>query len=155
MKNVSEIAPGLMNASSPIEGVITAGQPEEKHFEQLAEAGFKTVVDIRLPEEPRDGFDEPEVIRRAGMEYVNVPVGHETVDDETLDRLRELLRDPARRPMLVHCRSANRLGALLIAYFILDEGKTPEEAVEIATRAGLRSEALKQAALRYAARRSG
>lgn len=154
MKNVSEIAPGLMNASSPIEGVITAGQPEERHFKQLAEAGFKTVVDIRLPEEPRDGFDEPEVVRRAGMEYVNVPVGHETVDDETLDRLRELLRDPARRPMLVHCRSANRLGALLIAYFIFDEGKTPEEAVEIATRAGLRSDELKQAALRYAARRS-
>lgn len=152
MKDISEIAPGLMNASS-IEGVVTAGQPEEQHFEQLAEAGFKTVVDIRTPEEPRDGFEESEVVRRAGMEYINVPVGHETVEDETLDRLRELLRDPNLRPMLLHCKSANRLGALLIAYFVLDEGKTPEEAVEIATQAGLKSDELKEAALKYVNKR--
>jgi hypothetical protein len=48
----------MKNASFPIEGLMTAGQPEEQHFEQLTKAGFNTVVDIHTSDEPRDGFDE-------------------------------------------------------------------------------------------------
>ncbi len=44
------------------------------------------------------------------------------------------------------------MGALLIPYLILDDGKTTEEAVETASRIGLRSDELERAALRYAAR---
>ena len=51
--------------------------------------------------------------------------------------------------MLLQCNSANRLGVLLIAYFVLDEGKTPAGAVEIATRAVLKCDELEEAALRY------
>jgi protein tyrosine phosphatase (PTP) superfamily phosphohydrolase (DUF442 family) len=58
MKYISEISLGMKNASFPIEGLVTAGQPEVQHFEQLTKAGFKTVVDIHPPEEPRDDFDE-------------------------------------------------------------------------------------------------
>ncbi len=134
-------------------GIATAGQPEEEHFERLAEAGYKTVIDLRTVEEDR-GLDEPEVIRQASMEYVNIPVGHEDVEDETFERFRELMKDPERRPLLVHCSSANRVGALLIPYLILDEGKSIEEAVTIASEVGLESDELKQAALRYAEHRS-
>ncbi len=83
------------------------------------------------------------------MEYVNIPVGHEDIDDETFDRFRELIRDGGRRPVLVHCSSANRVGALLIPYLILDEGRTPEKAREIAAEVGLRSNRLERAAFRY------
>ncbi len=125
MKNVQEIAPDLENAGHPLEGIATAGQPEEEHLKRLAEAGYKTVVDLRTPEEDR-GLDEPGAARQAGMEYVNIPVGHETVEDETFERFRGLMADPERRPVLVHCSSANRVGALLIPYLILDEGKSTE-----------------------------
>ena len=148
MKNIQEIVPGLENAGHPVEGVATAGQPEEEHFERLAEAGYRTVIDTRTAEEDR-GFDEPEVVRQAGMEYLNIPVGHEEIDDETFERFRGLIKDSERRPVLVHCSSANRVGALLIPYLILDEGKTPEKAVKMATEVGLESGELKQAALEY------
>lgn len=148
MKNIQEIVPGLENAGHPVEGVATAGQPEEEHFERLAEAGYRTVIDTRTAEEDR-GFDEPEVVRQAGMEYLNIPVGHEEIDDETFERFRGLIKDSERRPVLVHCSSANRVGALLIPYLILDEGKTPEKAVKMATEVGLESDELKQAALEY------
>ena len=151
MRDISEIASGLKNARQPLPGVATAGQPEEEHLKRLAEAGSKTVIDLREPAEDRD-LDEPEVIRRAGMAYVNIPVGHEDVEDETFGRFRELMADPERRPTLVHCSSANRVGALLIPYLILDERKTPEKAVEVASRVGLRSDELRQAALRYSVR---
>lgn len=148
MRNVNEIAPGLENAGSPLEGVATAGQPDEGHLRNLAEAGYKTVIDLRATGEDR-GLDEEEVVRKAGMEYVNLPVGHETTDDGTFERFRRLMTDPDRRSALVHCSSANQVGALLIPYPVLDEGKDREEAVEIGKEVGLSSEDLEQAALRY------
>ena len=152
MKNIQEIAPGLEDPGQPLKYVATAGQPEEEHLRRLAEAGYKTVVDLRTSEEDR-GFDEPEVVRQAGMEYVNIPVGHETIEDETFEQFRQLMKDPEHRPVLVHCSSANRVGALLIPYLVLDEGKSAGEAEEVASEVGLRSDELRQAALRYAAHR--
>ena len=148
MKNIQEIAPGMKDLGQPLEYLATAGQPEEEHLKRLAEAGYKIVIDLRTSEED-PGFDEPEVVQKAGMEYVNIPVGHETIEEETFRRFRELINDPERRPVLVHCSSANRVGALLLPYLVLDEGKSPEEAEEIASRVGLRSDELTHAALEY------
>ena len=148
MREINEIASGLANASSPLEGVATAGQPKEEHLKNLAEAGYATIIELRATEEDR-GFTEEETVREAGMEYINIPVGHETIDDDTFGRFRRLMADPERRPALVHCSSANRVGALLIPYLVLDEGKSREEAVETASGVGLRSEDLKRRALEY------
>src|SRR5215207_2941416 len=151
MKNVREIAPGLENAGYPLEGIATAGQPEQEHLERLAQAGYRTVLDVRtLEEDP--GFDESETVRRAGMEYVNMPleVKPEAFTDEVFERARELLADPGQRPILVHCASAVRVAPLLIPYLILEEGRSPDEAVEIASHVGPQQEELTDAALRYA-----
>ena len=149
MRNVSEITPSLDKAGQPLEYVATAGQPEEEHLKRLAEAGYKTVVDLRTLVETPHPDEWGKVVRRAGMEYVNIPVGHENIDDETFDRFRGLTREGGHRPLLVHCSSANRVGALLIPYLILEEGAAPEKAREIAAEAGLRSNRLERAAFRY------
>jgi protein tyrosine phosphatase (PTP) superfamily phosphohydrolase (DUF442 family) len=151
MKDVREIAPGLENAGYPLEGIATAGQPEQEHLERLAEAGYRTVLDVRTFEED-PGFNEAETVRKAGMEYVNMPleVKPEAFSDEVFDRARELLADPDRRPILVHCASAVRVAPLLIPYLILDEGRSPDEAVEIASRVGPQQDELTEAALYYA-----
>jgi len=149
VRDVSEITPGLDDAGQPLEYLATAGQPEEEHLKRLAKAGYKTVVDLRTPGETPRPDVWGMVVRRTGMEYVNIPVGHKNIDDETFDRFRELMRDGGRRPLLVHCSSANRVGALLIPYLILDEGWTPEKVREISTGVGLRSNRLERAAFRY------
>jgi protein tyrosine phosphatase (PTP) superfamily phosphohydrolase (DUF442 family) len=149
VRYVSEITPSLDKAGLPLEYVATAGQPEEEHLKRLAEAGYKTVMDLRTPEEPSRPDQWGMVVRRVGMEYVNLPVGHEDIDDKTFDGFRELIRGGRRRPMLVHCSRGNRVGVLLIPYLILDEGKTPEKAREIATEVGLRSNRLERAVFRY------
>jgi protein tyrosine phosphatase (PTP) superfamily phosphohydrolase (DUF442 family) len=151
MKDVREIAPGLENAGYPLEGVATTGQPEQKHLEQLAEAGYRTVLDLRTSEED-PGFDESETVRSAGMEYVNMPleVKPEAFTDEVFDRARDLLADPERRPILVHCVSAVRVAPLLIPYLILDEGRSPDEAIEIASQVRPQQDELTDAAFQYA-----
>lgn len=148
MKDIQEIAPGLMNSLQPVEGVTTAGQPEEAHLKELAAAGYRVVVDLRPPEEPR-GFDEVGVVVESGMEYVNIPVTPDTVSYEDFSQFRELMGDTARRPALVHCSTGGRVGGLMLAYLILDEGMALEEAEEVAEKIGLKNDVLKQAAHRY------
>jgi protein tyrosine phosphatase (PTP) superfamily phosphohydrolase (DUF442 family) len=151
MKDVREITPELENAGYPLEGVATAGQPEQEHLEHLAQAGYRTILDVRtLEEDP--GFDEAETVRNAGMEYVNMPleVKPEAFTDEVFDRARRLLADAGRRPILVHCASAVRVAPLLIPYLILDERRSPDEAVEIASQIGPQQDQLTDVALRYA-----
>lgn len=154
MRDIREIAPTMENAQCPLEGVATAAQPSGEHLGNMAEAGYRAVLDLRTPEEPR-GLDESEAVRDAGMEYVNIPVSPDTLDDETFGRFRELMNDPGRRPILVHCSSANRVGALLMPYLTLDEGRSTEEAARIARQIGLRSDELEQKARQYARSNGG
>lgn len=148
MKEITEIAPGMPNARDALEGVSTAAQPGERDLGRLAEAGYRSVLDLRATGEDR-GYDEAEAARRAGMEYVNLPVSPEDLGDGTFDRMRELMGDPERRPVLVHCSSGSRVGALLLPYLILDEGYSRDEAERLATEIGLSSDDLRRMALRY------
>lgn len=141
----------LPYGSCPVQGVATAGQPDAAAWAELARAGFKSVVDLREPAEPR-GHDEAGEIARAGLEYLALPVGHESLGDRQFDAIRSFVRDPAHRPVLVHCATANRVGALLLPYFVLDEHKTVEEARKLAIEVGMRSPDYSQLALDYVRR---
>lgn len=141
----------LPYGSCPVDGVAAAGQPDAAAWAQLASAGFRAVVDLREPNEPR-GHDEPGEIERAGLEYLALPVGHETLGDREFDAIRSFVRDPAHRPVLVHCATANRVGALLLPYFALDEHKPVEEARKLAVEVGMRSPDYSQLALDYVRR---
>lgn len=146
-----DAALALPYGSCPLDGVGAAGQPAEGSLAQLANAGYRTLVDLRAPDEPR-GFDEASAAERAGLRYVPMPVTQYTLNDEVFDRFRDLMRDPANRPVLVHCASSNRVGALLLPYFLLDERRPSDEAIAMAHGAGLRSPQLAQMALDYARR---
>ena len=137
----------------PLPGIGAAGQPAASDWTDLAAAGVRTVVDLRAPNEPR-GHDEPDAVRAAGMAYVAIPVTQMTLHDEQFDAVRTLLRDPSRRPIVVHCASSNRVGALLLPYFVLDEQQPLDKAIELAIDAGLRSQELATLAVDYVRRHS-
>lgn len=139
---------GLPNAGTPLPGIVTAGQPDAGQLAELARNGVAIVVDLRAASEPR-GFDEAAAVARAGMEYHHIPVVGGTIGPRELDAVRDVLRRNAGRSMLVHCKSANRVGAALIPYLMLDEHRTRDEAVAMARQIGLRSEELLRAALAY------
>lgn len=139
------------NGTCPAPGLLAAGQPAAGAWDQLRRSGVRTVVDLRPASEPR-GYDEPAAVRAASLEYVSIPVTHEALGDAEFDAMRELLRDPARRPVFVHCASSNRVGALLLPYFTLDLGEPADAALQHAMRAGLRSPDLAALAMDYVRR---
>ncbi|GAC1516476.1 MAG: hypothetical protein NVS1B4_11630 [Gemmatimonadaceae bacterium] len=132
----------------PLPGVVTAGQPTALQLKELAAAGIATVVDLRAPNEIR-GFDEETVTCASGLDYHNIPVTAESLAPHHFDQVRDLLRSSDKRPILVHCASANRVGAVLLPYLVLDEGRTSDEALQIAHRVGLRSDELARTAFAY------
>ncbi len=133
---------GIPNATFPEPGVMAAGQPTGEQLQLLAEEGYKTIIDLRPAEEPH-GVDEPEAARLNGMTYVNVPVTLQTLDQATVDKFLEAMKK-AKRPLILHCASSHRVGALYYAWLVLEEDVPARAAMAKAKAAGLRSPELVQ-----------
>ncbi len=102
----------VANAVHPVEGITAAGQPNHAAFGVFAASGYTTVIDMRGPTENR-GLDEPSVIAALGMDYVPFPITiAENISFENATKLEQLIKE-ADGPVLVHCASSDRVGALL------------------------------------------
>ena len=106
-------------------GDIAAGQPDEAQVAKLASKGYVALIDLRGEEEDR-GFDEVAAARAAGIEYSALPIGDEdAINLENARKLGDLL-DSFDGPVVVHCASGNRVGAL-IALLEADRGASDAE----------------------------
>lgn len=125
----------IPNAKRPRPYLLTGGMPSEANLASAGQAGFATVVSLLPETEP-----EQSTVEGLGMTFVSIPVA--APDDLTEDNARKLgavLQAPDNRPILLHCGSGNRAGALLAleAHFV--EGLSPEEALTLGKAAGLTS----------------
>ena len=142
---------GSLVRAQALGDVYLAGQPSADDLALFAELGVKTVVNLRAESEPI-GYDEPALAGELGLTYVNVPYNRpEQLDDALFGRGRELL-SAAERPLLLHCASGNRVGALWIPWRVLDDGLPLEAAVAEAKAIGLKSAELEARARDYVRR---
>ena len=119
----------------PVDGVTTAGQPDEKALKVFADNGYVAVIDIRTAGEDR-GVDEAAVVQGLGMDYVQMPVGGRSgITFENAEKLNQLL-DLYDEPVLVHCGSANRVGALFALSEYRESGDV-DKALEAGRAAGM------------------
>lgn len=96
----------------PVDGISAAGQPDADAFKVFADRGYAAVIDLRAEHEPR-GLDEQAVVEGLGMDYVLMPiVDAAAINFDNARRLDELLKQYD-GPVLIHCGSSNRVGALL------------------------------------------
>lgn len=128
--------------------LFIASQPPKSDFSLIQQMGVKTVINNRPSGETPD-LDEKKIVRNLGMDYHNPAFSSpEELNDETFDRVRELLTN-ADRPILLHCSSANRASTVWLPYRVLDQGISVEQALEEADKMGLRTPELKEKALAY------
>lgn len=144
---------GIPDATLPRPGIMTAGQPSGEQIQLLAEEGYHAVIDLRAPDEPR-GFDEPAAARDSGLTYLNIPVSPATLDQATIDRFLAALRT-VQPPVLIHCGTASRTGALLYAWLVLEKREPPAKALAHAKAAGLRQPELIEKVRKLVAERAG
>lgn len=138
--------------AQPRPQLYSAGQPSAAQLQQAADAGVTTVIDLRQPDEDR-GFDETAAAERLGLRYVRIPVaGAAGLTDANAHALRTALAQSS-GPVLVHCASGNRAGALL-ALVRARDGAPVDQALQLGRDAGMTSlEAPTRALLEQAAAR--
>lgn len=121
------------NRAAPF--VATAGLLAEGGVAEARALGFKTIVDLRGPQE---GIAEEEAAARAaGLGYLNIPVTTKAPTPEQLAAFAAAVEDSANWPVLMHCVSANRAGAMW-ALYRASKGVPPEVAIEEGRAQGLK-----------------
>lgn len=139
----------LKNARQVSDTLTTGGQPTRADLEHLKKAGFTTVINLRRdgevtkhddPEEAkRFNYDEAAAASAIGLNYVHLPISSKDgLTAENAKLLDDALK-AAPGPVLVHCGSGNRAGAMMAIRAFHVDGKGAEEALVIGKAAGLTS----------------
>jgi uncharacterized protein (TIGR01244 family) len=136
------------------ESFATGGQPSDQAFRKLAANGFRSVLNLRTSTEGFDLEKERSLVEQSGMRYINIPVVTRAPRAEQVDEFIRVIKEKANHPMLIHCRSANRVGAFMMIYRVVELGWSESKAEEEAVRIGLRNEDLKKFAKEYINERS-
>jgi uncharacterized protein (TIGR01244 family) len=122
----------IMNLRNPEANVFASGQPTQEQLQLLAKSGVKHIINLR-PSSEQEDWDEGAYVKSLGMEYHNIPVaGAAGVSSENAQQLNDLLSSLNGQPLLVHCASSNRVGALRA----LTAGETNGAALESAIATG-------------------
>lgn len=101
----------LRNLNVPESNALASGQPTPEQIKVLADAGVKHVISLRRPDEI--DWDEQEIVEANGMAFYSIPIaGLDGVTRENATKLEDLLNSLGNDPVLVHCGSSNRVGAL-------------------------------------------
>lgn len=133
---MSDYTQGLDHAARPEDDIVTAGQPTREQLAAAAAAGVRTVINLR-PVNEFDEYDEQAAVTEAGMRYVLIPVaGPEDINQGNAWQLDDALAEEG-RPAMVHCKSSNRVGALMAFRARHIQGKDSQTAMEIGLAAGL------------------
>jgi uncharacterized protein (TIGR01244 family) len=128
----------LANLHKPEPGVYTAGHLQPGDIAHLRAAGIRHVINLTLDSET-PGFDEAAAVRSAGIAYDNLPIaGPQDLIRENVQVFdRFVSGSPG--PLLVHCASSNRVGAMAALRAAWINGKPVEEAIAEGRAWGLES----------------
>lgn len=128
--------------------VFLAGQPSQRDLARIKAHGIGRIVTLRQPDELN--WNQAAAVKAQGLEFINVPFrAPSMLTDEVFDRIRGLLRETAKTPTLLHCGSANRVGAVWLAFRVLDQRVPLSTALIEARKIGLKTVAYERRATVY------
>ncbi len=116
------------------------GQLTPEQLQNLKNTGFKSLLNLRSPEEEGFLHDEQQLAEAAGLQYLNTPVHPGKIDRELTDQLMQYL-DRLEQPTLIHCKSGMRAGLIGLIYVARDREMTAEQALEMGKELGFNFEA--------------
>jgi len=94
--------------------IAGGGLPDEDALRNLAISGYKTIVDLRMPEEGIS--DEKILAAEIGLKYFNIPLRGADIGIPAAKKLDEILKNTENHPVFIHCRSGTRVRLLWNVY---------------------------------------
>ena len=116
--------------------LVLGGTPTAQELATFAEVGFTTVIDLRSPTEA--GYEaEQAQAAQLGMTWKGLPIaGGPDLSPDNATAMLKLLEE-TQGPVLLHCASGNRVGALFALGIGQIRGTSVDEAIAYGKARGL------------------
>jgi protein tyrosine/serine phosphatase len=136
--------PGLSNFYKVSDALYRSAQPTAEGMKSLKEMGIRTVVNLRSFHSDRDEIGE------TGLAYEHIYVKAWHAEDKEVVRFLQIVSDPNRQPLLVHClHGSDRTGTMCAFYRIAIQGWSKEDAVKEMVNGGYGFHGMWQNLLEY------
>jgi len=123
---------GIYNYRAVDEAIGTSGQPTVAQLAGIAQAGYRTVINLALHDDPRYSLpDEAGTVRSLGMDYVHIPVQFATPTEADLKAFFAAMDAHGGEKVWVHCAANMRVSAFLGLYRVLRQGWPRDKAFEL------------------------
>jgi protein tyrosine phosphatase (PTP) superfamily phosphohydrolase (DUF442 family) len=96
--------------------IATSGMPTAPQFTDIAQAGFRTVINLALPTSDNALPNEGDLVTRAGMAYIHIPVFFDAPKPADYDQFERVMNALRPQPVFVHCAANMRVSAFLFLY---------------------------------------
>lgn len=125
--------PSTPESAAPQFRLARSPQPDRGDLEVLRDDGFRTVLNLRGPSPEKDWYrEEVEACADFGLELIDLRISsRQGPDEQTVDELLEILGDPGKGPILIHCHGGvHRTGFAVAAFRVVYEGWDADRAIE-------------------------
>ncbi len=124
-------AKGVPNLFKVCESLYRSAQPTAEGMRELKERGIVTVINLRSFHSDR------EEIGNTGLAYEHIYMKAWHPERKEAVRFLQIVTDPKRTPVLVHCQQgADRTGTMIALYRIAVQGWSREHAIREMTKGG-------------------
>ncbi|MBD2506681.1 hypothetical protein H6G91_05275 [Nostoc muscorum FACHB-395] len=113
-----------------------AGQITLDQLKQIADEGYKSVLNLRLPDEIGLLADEHKKTEFLGLYYVNFPTKTEDINHQSMLQIYQTIAELP-KPTLIHCDNSIRSAAIVLLYIAIKQGITFEKALQKVITLGL------------------
>ena len=137
----AEVAEAVARYDRVTQTIAGGGVVAAAGYPILAEAGIRTVIDLRTSGE--GVVEAREQAAAAGLRYFNLPVGAEVPSREVLEQFAVLTSDGDLQPVYFHCVSGARAGTVW-AIHRLRQGIALDQAIVEGRTIGLSEERIAQ-----------
>ena len=112
----------------------SAEMPPDELIRVANRHGIRAIIDLRTSEEsPDDVAAERAALEGSGIQYVHLPV-QDVPNNETVMSFLEIVGDPSKRPVLIHCKHGVGRSVLFASIFRVEfenwDNETARRAVE-------------------------
>jgi uncharacterized protein (TIGR01244 family) len=130
--------PGISTFAQVETTIACGGSTRPEAIKEIANMGFKSVINLRLASEQGALVEEEgQAVKAAGMRYVHLPFDAQNPDPHLIDNFIAAVTAPANQPAYVHCAAGGRAASLWMVKRVLADGWDEQRALTEANALGL------------------
>ena len=126
------------------QALTTSGQPTKAFLETLKSQGFEVVIYLAPPTVSDALADEPKIVGRQGLVFVNIPMDFSNPTAADFDAFTKVLRAFEGRKLFVHCQMNFRASSMVFLHRAVTLREPPGPAWQSVQKAWVPNETWKK-----------